>query len=193
MSHDEFLFIPFPWWIITLSTAKNKRWWLKLFGMKSQLWMNERPDNEPQVTVVWNERTGTMGERKTTKTRSRIVRAMLVHCRERRFIPMSAIDSWIHNRFNRFLGHRKTCWFLKVCLYSGWMWSPYIDYRLKIDFWCPRVVWQFKNPIRFPAVKQGVNPGIRSWVSTYLIELDVRIPLVVSISRSEELRLYNLV
>jgi hypothetical protein len=40
----------------------------------------------------------------------------------------------------------------------------------------------------------GVNPGIRSRKSTYLIQLDVRKPLVVSISqRSEELRFYNLV
>jgi hypothetical protein len=40
----------------------------------------------------------------------------------------------------------------------------------------------------------GVNPGIKSGKSTYLNELDVRKPLVVSISqRSEELRLYNLV
>ncbi len=40
----------------------------------------------------------------------------------------------------------------------------------------------------------GVNPRIRSWKCTCLIELDVRNPLVVSISqRSEELRPYNLV
>jgi hypothetical protein len=37
-----------------------------------------------------------------------------------------------------------------------------------------------------------VNLGIKSWKSSYLIELDVRKPLVVSISQtSEELRLYN--
>ncbi len=42
--------------------------------------------------------------------------------------------------------------------------------------------------------KTGVNPRIRSWKCTYLIELNVRKPLVVSISqRSKELRLYNLV
>jgi hypothetical protein len=35
----------------------------------------------------------------------------------------------------------------------------------------------------------GVNAGIRSWKSTYLIELDVRMPLVESIlQRIEELR-----
>ncbi len=40
----------------------------------------------------------------------------------------------------------------------------------------------------------GVTSGIRSLKSTYVIELDVRKPLVVSISQiSEELRLYNLV
>jgi hypothetical protein len=39
-----------------------------------------------------------------------------------------------------------------------------------------------------------VNLGIKAEKSTYLIELDVRKPLVVSVSqRSEELRLYNLV
>jgi hypothetical protein len=36
----------------------------------------------------------------------------------------------------------------------------------------------------------GINPGIRSRKCT---ELDVRKPLVVSISKSQELRLYNLV
>jgi hypothetical protein len=40
----------------------------------------------------------------------------------------------------------------------------------------------------------GVHPGIRTWKSTYLIELDVSKPLVVSISqRSKKLKLYNLV
>ncbi len=51
-----------------------------------------------------------------------------------------------------------------------------------------KIVWPYKTPIIcFPAVKYDE-------VSTYLIELDVRKPLVVSIpQRSEELRLYNLV
>ncbi len=40
----------------------------------------------------------------------------------------------------------------------------------------------------------NVKNEIRSLKSTYLIELDVRKPLVVFVSqRSEELRLYNLV
>jgi hypothetical protein len=40
----------------------------------------------------------------------------------------------------------------------------------------------------------GVNSGIRKQKSTYLNELDVRKPLMVSMSqRSEELKLYNLV
>jgi hypothetical protein len=48
--------------------------------------------------------------------------------------------------------------------------------------------------IAFQQWNSGYNPGIRSLKSTYVIELDVRKPLVVSISqRSEELRLYNLV
>jgi hypothetical protein len=49
------------------------------------------------------------------------------------------------------------------------------------------------NPDLLSSNETGVNPGIRSW-KKHLNELDVRKPLVVSISqRSEELRLYNLV
>jgi hypothetical protein len=45
-----------------------------------------------------------------------------------------------------------------------------------------------------PSSVTGVNLGIRSCKSTYLNELDVRKPLVVSLSqRNEEMRLYNLV
>jgi hypothetical protein len=50
------------------------------------------------------------------------------------------------------------------------------------------------NHDSLPSSEIGVNLGIRSWKSTYLNELNVRKPLVVSISQSsEELRLYNLV
>jgi hypothetical protein len=50
------------------------------------------------------------------------------------------------------------------------------------------------NPDSFSSRETGVNPGIRSRKVTYLNELDVRKPLVVSISqRSEEQILYNLV
>ncbi len=50
------------------------------------------------------------------------------------------------------------------------------------------------NPDSPSSSETGVNPGIMSWKSTCLIELDVRKPLVVSMSqRSEEMRLYNLV
>jgi hypothetical protein len=46
------------------------------------------------------------------------------------------------------------------------------------------------NPHLLPSGEPGVNLGIRSWKSTRLIELDVRKPLVISISeRSEELTL----
>ncbi len=46
----------------------------------------------------------------------------------------------------------------------------------------------------FSSSETAVNPEIGSWKSSYLIELDVRKPLVVFISqRSEQLRLYNLV
>jgi hypothetical protein len=44
------------------------------------------------------------------------------------------------------------------------------------------------------SISETVYPGIRSRKSTYLIEVDVRMPLVVSTSRRiEELRLHNLV
>jgi hypothetical protein len=57
-----------------------------------------------------------------------------------------------------------------------------------------RVAWRFQTPDLLSSSKTGVNSGIRNWKSTFLIELDVRKPLVESISqRSEELRLYNLV
>jgi hypothetical protein len=50
------------------------------------------------------------------------------------------------------------------------------------------------NPNLLSSSGAGVNSGIRSWKSTYQNELNVRKPLVVSISQSsEELRLYNLV
>jgi hypothetical protein len=60
---------------------------------------------------------------------------------------------------------------------------------------CPQVGWQYQTPIRFPACERGyVNPNTRSWKSCYLIELDVRKPLVVYISQThEELSLYNMV
>ncbi len=48
------------------------------------------------------------------------------------------------------------------------------------------------NPDLLSSREAGVNPGLSSW-KTYLIELDVGKPLMVSMSqRSEELRLYNL-
>ncbi len=48
------------------------------------------------------------------------------------------------------------------------------------------------NPDSLSSSETGVNSGIRSSKSTYLNELDVRKPLVESISqRSEELRLNN--
>ncbi len=54
---------------------------------------------------------------------------------------------------------------------------------------CPGVVWQFQTPIRFPAVKQGLILEWEAERCTNLKELNVRKPLVVSISqRSEELK-----
>jgi hypothetical protein len=50
------------------------------------------------------------------------------------------------------------------------------------------------NPNLLPSKEYGVNPGRRSSKSTYLNKLEVRKPLVPSIShRREKLRLYNLV
>jgi hypothetical protein len=59
-------------------------------------------------------------------------------------------------------------------------------------FQCPRVARQLLTPISLPAVKQGLILEYEAGKRTYLNELDVRKPLVVSISqRSEELSLYN--
>jgi hypothetical protein len=53
---------------------------------------------------------------------------------------------------------------------------------------------EVKKLIFFPVVKQGLILEKEGEKSTYLNELDVRKPLVVSIlQRSEELKLYNLV
>jgi hypothetical protein len=52
------------------------------------------------------------------------------------------------------------------------------------------------NPRSLASSETGVNPGRRSWKSTYLIELEVRKPWVVSISQSQkskELRIHNLI
>ncbi len=60
--------------------------------------------------------------------------------------------------------------------------------------WFPLVAWQFQTPIRFPAVKHGLILEWEAEKSAYLTKLNVRKPLVVSISqRSEERLLYNLV
>ncbi len=63
-----------------------------------------------------------------------------------------------------------------------------------VVFSCPQVGLHFQTPIRFQAVKQVLILEYVAGRSTFLIELDVRKPLVVSLSRrSEELRLNNLV
>jgi hypothetical protein len=57
-----------------------------------------------------------------------------------------------------------------------------------------QVAWQFQIQIGFSAVKQGLILEWEAEENTHLNRLDVRKPLVVSISRrSEKLRLYNLV
>jgi hypothetical protein len=61
-----------------------------------------------------------------------------------------------------------------------------------VVFRSPQLAWQSSNPDYLSSSETGVNSGTRSWKSTYLNELDVRKPLVVSISqRSEELIHYN--
>jgi hypothetical protein len=60
-------------------------------------------------------------------------------------------------------------------------------------FWCLRVAGQFQALFCFPAVKLGLILNQEAFKNTYLNELDVRKSLVVSISQSEELRLYNVV
>ncbi len=61
-------------------------------------------------------------------------------------------------------------------------------------FHCRQVAWQFQTLISFPAVKRGLIIEYEDVKGTYLIEFDVRKPLVVSISqKNEELRFYNLV
>ncbi len=39
-----------------------------------------------------------------------------------------------------------------------------------VVFQCPQVVWRFQTPIRFPAVKQGLIPWVRSWKNKHLSE-----------------------
>ncbi len=75
-----------------------------------------------------------------------------------------------------------------------WIWRT-IDYRCKDISLQVSASWMtILNPDSLSRSETWVNPGIRSWKSTYLNELAVRKPLVVSISqRSEELRLHNLV
>ncbi len=66
----------------------------------------------------------------------------------------------------------------------------YEDVRFQVSASCITI----SNLDLFSSSETGVNPAIRSWKITFLIEHDVRKPLLVSISqRSEELRLYNLV
>jgi hypothetical protein len=70
------------------------------------------------------------------------------------------------------------------------------DYRCEggRGFLCREVAWWFSfNTYFFSVSETGVNRGIRKLENgTYLHELDVRKPLVVSIShKSEYLRLYN--
>ncbi len=70
--------------------------------------------------------------------------------------------------------------------YKLWMWR----WKFPVSKSCVTI----SNHNSLSSSETGLNPEIRSWKSSYLIELDVRKPLVVSISqRIEELRLYNLV
>ncbi len=60
--------------------------------------------------------------------------------------------------------------------------SETIDYRCQDGrFPVSSNCMTITNPDELPKIETGVNPRIRSWRSTYLNELDVRKPLVVSI------------
>jgi hypothetical protein len=64
------------------------------------------------------------------------------------------------------------------------------DGRILVSTRCVAI----SNPHLLSSSKTGFNPGIRSLKNTHLNGLDVRKPLVVSISqKSAELRLNNLV
>jgi hypothetical protein len=70
-----------------------------------------------------------------------------------------------------------------------------IDYSCEDGFFGrPRVKLQFQTPIRFAGVKQGLILVKEARNRTYLIQLNVRKPLMISISqKSEELTHYKLV
>jgi hypothetical protein len=60
-------------------------------------------------------------------------------------------------------------------------------------FLCPELARQIQRPILLFSSETAVNPR-KAEKCAHLIQLDVRTPLVVSVSeRSEELRLCNLV
>ncbi len=87
--------------------------------------------------------------------------------------------------------------FVNLCIFlsSASHSDQTIDYRCEDGRFPVSVSYlTISNPDLLSSIETGVNPGIRSWKSTYLNEIDVRKPLVVSISqKSEELRLYCLV
>jgi hypothetical protein len=106
------------------------------------------------------------------------------------------------------------CWRLVstvIIFFCGWFLLSFLFFN-RLIFWkcrhCSGLHFSRENG-RFPvpascvenikpqfasSSKTGVNPGIRGRKNTYLIEPDVRKPLVESIShRSEELRLNSLV
>jgi hypothetical protein len=85
-------------------------------------------------------------------------------------------------------------------LKHSWKFTRQTDYQDgRIDYKCEdghflvsAICVPFSNPYSLTSNETRVNPQIRSWKCTFLIELDVRKQLVISIpQRREELRLYD--
>jgi hypothetical protein len=66
--------------------------------------------------------------------------------------------------FSSILDGKADDWSLMRNYFGRWAreYSQTRDTKM-VDFWFLWIAWQFQTPICFPAVKTGVNPGIRSW------------------------------
>ncbi len=80
------------------------------------------------------------------------------------------------------------------CWLRSWRLHLPKNYRCDDVFRCPRVDCQEKTQLCFPAVKQRLILALGAQKSAYLNQINVRKPLVISISQKrEDLRLYGLV
>ncbi len=108
-----------------------------------------------------------------------------VSCRKCLWQLWKQMHVWIWHQTATFTNW--TC----ISSFYYWPWTKNVKIGCFLVF---TICVTFSNPRSPSSSETGVNPGIRSWRSTYLNQLDVTKPLVESISqRSEELRLYNLV